>query len=102
LPATSAETADLQASVNDPKRAVAARAAVAMAMPLVMAFVVLPTASRSVRIWAPSPSTSSAFSQTTLSMDIVSSNVLVGALLGAAVVFLFSGLSQPFRSKWTI
>jgi hypothetical protein len=27
-------------------------------MPLVMAFVVLPTASSSVRIWAPSPSTS--------------------------------------------
>ncbi len=36
----------------------------------------------------------SAFSQATLSMDIVSPNVLVGALLGAAVVFLFSGLSQ--------
>ena len=30
----------------------------AIAMPLVMAFVVLPTASRSVRILAPSPSTS--------------------------------------------
>jgi len=35
----------------------------------------------------------SAFSQATLSTDIVSPNVLVGALLGAAVVFLFSGLA---------
>jgi len=33
------------------------------------------------------------FSQATLSTDIVSPNVLVGALLGAAVVFLFSGLA---------
>ena len=45
-------------SVNDPNSAVAARTAVEIAMPLVIAFVVLPTASRSVRIWAPSPSTS--------------------------------------------
>jgi len=33
------------------------------------------------------------FSQATLSTDVVSPNVLVGALLGAAVVFLFSGLA---------
>ncbi len=36
----------------------AASTAVAMAMPLVIALVVLPTASSSVRIFAPSPSTS--------------------------------------------
>jgi K(+)-stimulated pyrophosphate-energized sodium pump len=35
----------------------------------------------------------SAFSQATLSTDIVNPNVLVGALIGAAVVFLFSGLA---------
>ena len=36
----------------------AASTAVAIAMPLVIALVVLPTASSSVRIWAPSPDTS--------------------------------------------
>ena len=46
------------ASVNDPNSAVAARTAVAIAMPLVIALVVLPTASSSVRIAAPSASTS--------------------------------------------
>ena len=46
------------ASRNAPNSAVAASTAVAMAMPLVIAFVVLPTASRLVRICAPSPSTS--------------------------------------------
>ena len=40
---------------NEPKSAVAASTAVAMAMPLVIALVVLPTASRSVSTWAPSP-----------------------------------------------
>jgi len=44
--------------VNAPKRAVAARTAVAIAIPLVIAFVVLPTASSEVRIFAPSPLTS--------------------------------------------
>ncbi|CAB4710775.1 unannotated protein [freshwater metagenome] len=46
------------ASVNAPNNAVAARTAVAIAMPLVIAFVVLPTASSEVRIFAPSPVTS--------------------------------------------
>jgi len=46
------------ASVNDPNRAVAASTAVAIAMPLVMAFVVLPTASSSVRIREPAGPTS--------------------------------------------
>ncbi len=49
-------SASLTVSVNDPNRAVAASTAVAIAMPLVMALVVLPTASREVRIAAPSPS----------------------------------------------
>ena len=46
------------ASRNEPNSAVAASTAVAIAMPLVIAFVVLPTASRLVSTWAPSPSTS--------------------------------------------
>ena len=46
------------ASRKDPNRAVAARTAVAMAMPLVMALVELPTASRRVSTLAPSPCTS--------------------------------------------
>ena len=41
------------ASRNEPNNAVAARTAVAMAIPLVIAFVELPTASRLVRIAAP-------------------------------------------------
>ncbi len=48
----------VMASRYDPKSAEAARTAVAMAMPLVMALVVLPTASRLVSTWAPAPSTS--------------------------------------------
>ena len=51
-------TAFLIASVNAPKSAVAASTAVAIAIPLVIAFVVLPTASKLVRIFAPSPLTS--------------------------------------------
>ena len=43
---------------NEPNSAVAASTAVAIAMPLVMALVVLPIASSWVRICAPSPSTS--------------------------------------------
>src|SRR3954467_2206070 len=46
------------ASVNEPNSAVAARTAVAIAIPLVIALVVLPTASSSVRIAAPFSSTS--------------------------------------------
>jgi hypothetical protein len=45
-------------AVNEPKRAVAASTAVAIAMPFVMAFVVLPTASSEVSTAAPSPCTS--------------------------------------------
>ncbi|CPU67427.1 Uncharacterised protein [Mycobacteroides abscessus] len=56
-PCTSA-SAWLTASAYDPNRAVAARTAVVIAMPLVIAFVVLPTASRSVRICAASASPS--------------------------------------------
>ena len=56
--ATASLTADLIASVNAPKSAVAARTAVAIAIPFVIALVVFPTASRLVRICAPSPLTS--------------------------------------------
>ena len=48
----------MTASRNEPNSAVAASTAVAIAMPLVIALVVLPTASSLVRTWAPSPSTS--------------------------------------------
>ena len=48
----------LIASVNAPKSAVAARTAVAIAIPFVIALVVFPTASSEVRILAPSPLTS--------------------------------------------
>ena len=48
----------MTASRNAPNSAVAASTAVAMAMPLVIALVVLPTASSRVRIAAPSPCTS--------------------------------------------
>ena len=51
-------TASLMASVNAPKSAVAANTAVAIAIPLVIALVVFPTASSEVRICAPSPLTS--------------------------------------------
>ena len=46
------------ASRKEPYRAVAASTAVAIAMPLVMALVELPTASSRVSTWAPSPVTS--------------------------------------------
>ena len=58
LPSMIRRSSLCQASLYEPNSAVAARTAVAMAMPLVIALVVLPTASRSVRICAPSPSTS--------------------------------------------
>ncbi len=52
------------ASEYDPNSAVAASTAVAIAMPLVMALVVLPTASSSVRICAPCGETSPLISAT--------------------------------------
>jgi len=45
-------------SAYEPNSAVAASTAVEIAMPLVIALVVLPTASRSVSTWAPSGETS--------------------------------------------
>ena len=55
---TALVTASLIASVNAPNSAVAASTAVAIAIPFVIALVVLPTASSEVRIAAPSPLTS--------------------------------------------
>ena len=46
------------ASRNEPNNAVAANTAVAIAIPLVIAFVVFPTASKFVRTCAPAPCTS--------------------------------------------
>ena len=51
-------TAVLTESVKEPNSAVAARTAVEIAMPLVIALVVLPTASRSVSTRAPASSMS--------------------------------------------
>src|ERR1022692_2425891 len=51
-------SADCTVLRNAPNSAVAASTAVAMAIPLVIALVVLPTASRRVSTCAPSPSTS--------------------------------------------
>ena len=53
-----AGSADSTESRNEPNSAVAASTAVAIAMPLVIALVVLPIASRLVSAWAASPSTS--------------------------------------------
>src|SRR5579859_7125821 len=93
---------------NAPNSAVAASTAVAIAMPLVIAFVVLPTASSRVRTWAAGPSTSPlisampcALSDTgpNVSMDtitptVVSRPVPASATANSAIV----GLPVPSRN----
>ena len=87
---------------KEPNSAVAASTAVAIAMPLVMALVVLPTASSWVRIWAPVPSTSPDISampcalsvtgpnesMDTMTPTVVSSPVPVSATANSASVAL--------------
>ncbi|CAB4782560.1 unannotated protein [freshwater metagenome] len=78
-------TAFLIASVNAPKSAVAARTAVAIAMPLVIAFVVLPTASRDVRIFEPSPSTSPDISAIPCALSEIGPNVSIATITPTVV-----------------
>src|SRR5690606_20684302 len=82
--ATSASAVDT-ASAYDPNRAVAASTAVAIAMPLVMALVVLPTASRSVRIWAPSSSTSPDISAMPCALSLTGPNVSMATITPTVV-----------------
>src|SRR5699024_238704 len=80
-----ASTASLIESVNDPNNAVAASTAVAMAMPLVMALVVLPTASSSLRIWAPSSSTSPDISAMPCALSLTGPNVSMATITPTVV-----------------
>ena len=75
----------MTASLYDPKSAVAARTAVAIAMPLVMAFVVLPTASSSVRICAPSPCTSPDISAMPWALSLTGPKVSIATMTPTVV-----------------
>ena len=63
----------------------AARTAVAIAMPFVMAFVVLPTASSSVRILAPSSSTSPDISAMPWALSLTGPKVSIETITPAVV-----------------
>ena len=78
-------TAVLIASVNAPNNAVAASTAVAIAIPLVIALVVLPTASRLVRISAPSPSTSPDISATPCALSEIGPKVSIATITPTVV-----------------
>src|SRR5450830_315916 len=69
----------------DPNSAVAARTAVAIAMPLVTALVVLPTASRSVRIWAPAGLTSPDISAMPCALSLTGPNVSIATMTPTVV-----------------
>jgi hypothetical protein len=71
--------------VYEPNSAVAASTAVAMAMPLVMALVVLPTASSSVRICAASPSTSPDISAMPCALSLTGPNVSMATMTPTVV-----------------
>ncbi len=72
-------------SLYEPKRAVAARTAVAIAIPLVIAFVVLPTASSSVRIWSPSPWTSPDISAIPWALSLTGPKVSIATMTPTVV-----------------
>src|SRR5699024_7644827 len=78
-------TAPSIASVQDPNSAVAARTAVAIVIPFVIAFVVLPTASSSVRIWAPSSSTSPDISAMPWALSLTGPNVSIATMTPTVV-----------------
>ena len=78
-------TAPATASAYEPNRAVAARTAVAIAMPLVTAFVVFPTASRSVRICAPSSVTSPDISAMPCALSLTGPNVSIATITPTVV-----------------
>ena len=73
------------ASVNEPNSAVAASTAVAIAMPLVIAFVVLPTASSSVSTCAPSPVTSPDISAMPCALSDTGPNVSIETITPTVV-----------------
>src|SRR3954451_14226266 len=77
--------AERTASWYEPNSAVAASTAVAIAMPLVTAFVVLPTASRSVRIWAPSGVTSPDISAMPWALSLTGPNVSIATMTPTVV-----------------
>ena len=71
--------------MNEPNSAVAASTAVAIAMPLVMALVVLPTASRSVSTRAPSSSMSPLISATPWALSLTGPKVSIETMTPAVV-----------------
>ena len=73
------------ASVNEPNSAVAASTAVAIAMPLVIALVVLPTASRSVSTRAPASSMSPLISATPWALSLTGPKVSIETMTPAVV-----------------
>lgn len=73
------------ASRYEPNSAVAASTAVAIAMPLVMAFVVLPTASRSVSTCAPASSTSPDISAMPWALSETGPNVSIATMTPTVV-----------------
>ena len=80
-----AELADARASRNEPNSAVAASTAVAIAMPLVIALVVLPTASSSVRICAPSAVTSPDISAMPWALSLIGPKVSIATMTPTVV-----------------
>ena len=70
---------------NAPNSAVAASTAVAIAMPLVMALVVLPTASRCVRISAGSPSNSPDISAMPWALSVTGPNESIDTITPTVV-----------------
>src|SRR5262245_17472325 len=91
LEAVSARTppASLAASTHEllyePNRALAASTAVAIAIPLVIALVVLPTASSSVRIWPPSAWTSPDISAMPWALSETGPNVSIATITPTVV-----------------
>ncbi|CAB5011405.1 unannotated protein [freshwater metagenome] len=71
--------------MNAPNNAVAARTAVAIAIPLVIALVVLPTASSDVRIFEPSPSTSPDISAIPCALSEIGPNVSMATITPTVV-----------------
>ncbi len=69
----------------EPNSAVAASTAVAIAMPLVIALVVLPTASRSVRIFAPRSSTSLDISAMPCALSLTGPKVSIATITPTVV-----------------
>ena len=72
-------------SWNEPNSAVAASTAVAIAMPLVMALVVLPTASSWVSTAAPSPSTSPDISAMPCALSVTGPKVSIETMTPTVV-----------------